>query len=155
MYQPVTVTNSSFYNYTHSTLLAEAFVSNERLCGNRVNFLLSMRKVLLWPRHHFDADFQSRFCTRAPHASWTISWYFYENGFLFQAPRNLRFSRIHIGLFFYCLVFLFSSRERFCKNARNFANMTRTTKVTRVPQVRALFDNSSVLTYGLPVQCTK
>ena len=47
------------------TLLAESFVSNERLCGNRVNFLLNMRKVLLWPRDHFDADFQSRFCTRA------------------------------------------------------------------------------------------
>ena len=29
------------------TLLAEPFISNERLCGNRVNFLLSMRKVSL------------------------------------------------------------------------------------------------------------
>ena len=30
--------------------------------------------------------------------------------------------------------------------------MTHTTEVTRVPQVRALFDNGSVLTFGLPAQ---
>ena len=44
-----TVMAFPFISWKTVTLLAEPFVSNERLCGNHVNFLLSMRKVLLWP----------------------------------------------------------------------------------------------------------
>ena len=47
------------------TLLAEPFVSNERLCGNRVNFLLSMRKVSLWLTSTSSRRFSKQVFTRA------------------------------------------------------------------------------------------
>ena len=38
----------SLHDSLRTTLLAEPFVSNERLCGNRVNFNLGMRMVSLF-----------------------------------------------------------------------------------------------------------
>ena len=105
-------------------------------------------------RQHFQADFQSRACTRTPHASWIISWYFYRNVSCSKFQGNVCWDGYTLENFLSTTVSSFCSvRGRgFVKNETNFANVTRTTKVTRVPSARALFFNGSVLTFGLPTK---
>ena len=50
--------------YLPATSQSPCFVSNKRLCGNRVNFLLSMRKVSLW----LTSTFSRRFSKQVLHA---------------------------------------------------------------------------------------
>ena len=108
-----------------------------------------MRKVLLWSRHHFHADSNQVLHERAiPQLNHFLI--LLRKWFPVPSSKECFLRRKHNGNFFnFCLVFLCTSRERFCKNERNFANMMRTTKVTRIPQWRALLNNGSVLTFTL------
>ena len=134
------------------TLLAEPFVSNERLCGNRVNFLLSMRKVSLW----LTSTFSRRFSKQVLYARATRQ----LNHFLTLPMKTFSCFKFQGNVSWdgYTLLnFLLTTVSPFCPiRGRGFVKMKQTLQMwrvqlkSRVPPARALFDN--VLIFGLPTK---
>ena len=110
------------------TLLAEPFVSNERLCGNCVNFLLSMRKVSLW----LTSTFSRRFSKQVLHARATRQ----LNHFLILPMKMLSCFKFQGNVSWdgYTLVnFLLTTVSPFCPiRGRGFVKMKQTLQMWRV-----------------------
>ena len=95
----------------HHTLLAQPFVSNERLYGNRVNFLLNMRKVSLW----FTSPFSHRLSKQVLHTKKILKVkafqeigtplnLFHSNTFYLSKNISINFEKFHCKQFYNLLM---------------------------------------------------